>query len=197
VEQSYSLYPTSGCSDDFAYGRHFVRPDQGKILSFTIECGKRQQPVTLEEAENVIREVCAGLIALCIAARDRSTERARDAEKQAIAGNMAAVVDRWRQEALQVRSHARHRIGTQLVSWWFDKNNASTREFMEALAGDSLLVVPGEPGRSKFVTEFLKPSRPMGGTLDADVGIIREWIAAECPLPVEVSHRADLTCYGS
>ena len=70
LEQSYSLYPTSGCSDDFAYGRHFVRPDQGKVLSFTIECGTRQQPKTLEEAEGVIREVCAGLIALCIAAQE-------------------------------------------------------------------------------------------------------------------------------
>jgi murein tripeptide amidase MpaA len=78
LQQSYSLYPTSGCSDDFAYSRHFARPDQGKILSFTIECGKLQQPETLEEAEGVIREVCAGLIALCVAAQEERSERARD-----------------------------------------------------------------------------------------------------------------------
>ena len=38
VEQSFSLYPTSGASDDYAYSRHFVDGTQGKILSFTVEC---------------------------------------------------------------------------------------------------------------------------------------------------------------
>jgi hypothetical protein len=38
-----------------------------KILSFTIECGRSFQP-SWEEAEHVIREVCSGLIALCVEA---------------------------------------------------------------------------------------------------------------------------------
>jgi murein tripeptide amidase MpaA len=67
LEQSFTLYPTSGASDDYAYSRHFVQGASSKILSFTIECGRSFQP-PWAEAENVIREVCAGLIALCVAA---------------------------------------------------------------------------------------------------------------------------------
>jgi murein tripeptide amidase MpaA len=66
LAQSFTLYPTSGASDDYAYSRHFVQGANSKILSFTIECGQSFQPSWVE-AENVIREVCAGLFALCIA----------------------------------------------------------------------------------------------------------------------------------
>ena len=74
-EQSFSLYPTSGASDDYAYSRHFVDPTKGKILSFTIECGRSFQP-SWSEAEEVIREVCAGLIAFGIAARQHAVRLA-------------------------------------------------------------------------------------------------------------------------
>jgi murein tripeptide amidase MpaA len=67
-EQSFSLYPTSGTSDDFAYSRHFVDSARSSVLSFTIECGHSFQP-SWQEAENVIREVCAGIIAFCLAAQ--------------------------------------------------------------------------------------------------------------------------------
>ena len=67
-EQSFSLYPTSGASDDYAYSRHFVDSSKGKILSFTVECGRSFQP-PWREAEDIIREVCAGLIAFCLATR--------------------------------------------------------------------------------------------------------------------------------
>jgi murein tripeptide amidase MpaA len=72
LEQSYTLYPTSGASDDYAYSRNFVNGENGKVLSFTIECGRSFQP-PWQEAEDVIREVCAGLIALCVAARAQTT----------------------------------------------------------------------------------------------------------------------------
>jgi murein tripeptide amidase MpaA len=66
-DQSFSLYPTSGASDDYAYSRHFVDAHQGKILGFTIECGHSFQP-TWEDAKSTIAEVCAGLIAFSLAA---------------------------------------------------------------------------------------------------------------------------------
>jgi len=74
--QSFSLYPTSGASDDYAYSRHFVQPESSPILGFTIECGRAFQP-PWAEAEGVIREVCAGMIAFCLAAemRHRSIDR--------------------------------------------------------------------------------------------------------------------------
>jgi murein tripeptide amidase MpaA len=69
--QSFSLYPTSGTSDDYAYSRHLVQAANKKILGFTVECGRSFQP-PWQEAENVIREVCAGLIAFCIAAQGQA-----------------------------------------------------------------------------------------------------------------------------
>ena len=71
LAQSYALYPTSGVSDDYAYSRHFVDGKRNKILGFTIECGRSFQP-SWADAEDIIREVCAGLIALGIATRVRA-----------------------------------------------------------------------------------------------------------------------------
>ncbi len=67
VEQAFGLYPTSGASDDYAFSRHFSDPSKTKVYSFTVECGHDFQP-TWTEAEEVILEVSAGLIALCLAA---------------------------------------------------------------------------------------------------------------------------------
>ena len=67
-EQSFSLYPTSGASDDYAYSRHFVDGTKGKILSFTVECGTSFQP-SWQEAEKVIIELCAGLVGFCLGTR--------------------------------------------------------------------------------------------------------------------------------
>ena len=72
--QSFSLYPTSGASDDYAYSRHLAQDANPKILGFTIECGRSFQP-PWADAENVIREVCAGLLAFCVAARGQATAR--------------------------------------------------------------------------------------------------------------------------
>jgi murein tripeptide amidase MpaA len=67
VEQSYGLYPTSGASDDYAFSRHFADSSKTKVYGFTVECGRSFQP-TWSEAEEVIREVSAGLIAFCLGA---------------------------------------------------------------------------------------------------------------------------------
>ena len=74
VEQSYSLYPTSGASDDYAFSRSFADPSKSKVYGFTVECGTSFQP-SWAEAENVIREVCAGLIAFALDAPCIATPR--------------------------------------------------------------------------------------------------------------------------
>jgi murein tripeptide amidase MpaA len=74
VEQAYGLYPTSGASDDYAFSRSVVDPAKAKIYGFTIECGHTFQPDTTE-AENVIREVSSGLVALAVAATESSPEQ--------------------------------------------------------------------------------------------------------------------------
>jgi murein tripeptide amidase MpaA len=60
VSPSFSLYATSGASDDYAYSRHRADPALPKVLGFTIECGHDFQP-EWAEAEAVIREVSAAL----------------------------------------------------------------------------------------------------------------------------------------
>ena len=62
-EQAYGLYPTSGASDDYAYSRHFADASKTRVLSFCIECGSSFQP-PWSEAEEVIKEVSAGMIRL-------------------------------------------------------------------------------------------------------------------------------------
>ena len=80
VEQAFGLYPTSGASDDYAFSRNFVDNTKTKVYGFTVECGHRFQP-TWNEAEEVIREVSAGLIAFCLAAAEYSTRKARSGQK--------------------------------------------------------------------------------------------------------------------
>ena len=65
VDQAFGLYPTSGASDDYAYSRQFTDPAKAKVYGFCVECGHSFQPVW-SEAEEVIREVSAGLIAFCL-----------------------------------------------------------------------------------------------------------------------------------
>jgi murein tripeptide amidase MpaA len=60
VSASFSLYATSGASDDYAFSRHHVDPALPKVLGFTMECGHDFQP-EWSEAEDVIREVSASL----------------------------------------------------------------------------------------------------------------------------------------
>ncbi len=67
VEQAFGLYPTSGASDDYAFSRHLADPSMAKVYGFTVECGHSFQP-TWSEAEEIIREVSASLIAFCLEA---------------------------------------------------------------------------------------------------------------------------------
>jgi murein tripeptide amidase MpaA len=67
IAPSFTLYPTSGASDDYAYCRHFADPSKDKVFGYTIECGRAFWP-EWAEAENVIRETSAGLIAFLLAA---------------------------------------------------------------------------------------------------------------------------------
>lgn len=61
VSASFSLYPTSGTSKDYAYSRHLVDPSKQKIFVFTFECGREWQPRDWGEVKNVVIEVSAAL----------------------------------------------------------------------------------------------------------------------------------------
>ncbi len=60
VGQAFSLYATSGASDDYAYSRHRQDLSKGKVLGFTMECGHEFQPV-FDEAVRAMEEVAAAL----------------------------------------------------------------------------------------------------------------------------------------
>jgi len=72
VEQSMTLYPTAGTSDDYAFGRHLIDAKKAKVYSYTIEWGKETNPTPFHppfsEMAKIIQEVTAGLIAFCISA---------------------------------------------------------------------------------------------------------------------------------
>jgi murein tripeptide amidase MpaA len=76
VKQSYDLYPTSGCSDDYSYSRHFLNNTE-KIYGFTIEFGKDvvgdfQPP--WEEMEKIVIEVSSGLMAFSYRVADNHVD---------------------------------------------------------------------------------------------------------------------------
>jgi murein tripeptide amidase MpaA len=79
VQQSVGLYPTAGSSDDYAYSRHWVDPKKGKIIAYTIEWGRSHASTPFHppypEMRKVMREVSAGLLALCLRALKLSRAR--------------------------------------------------------------------------------------------------------------------------
>ena len=70
VKQSVGLYPTAGASDDYAYSRHLVDRRKGKIIAYTVEWGRSRASTPFhppyDEMRNVMREVTAGLLELCV-----------------------------------------------------------------------------------------------------------------------------------
>ena len=72
VKQSVGLYPTAGASDDYAYSRHWVDRKKGKLIAYTIEWGRSHASTPFHppypEMRKVMREVSAGLLALCLRA---------------------------------------------------------------------------------------------------------------------------------
>jgi murein tripeptide amidase MpaA len=70
VKPSVGLYPTAGSSDDYAYSRHFADPGKGKLIAYTIEWGRSHASTPFHppypEMRKVMREVSAGLLALCL-----------------------------------------------------------------------------------------------------------------------------------
>jgi murein tripeptide amidase MpaA len=72
TEQSMSLYPTAGTSDDYAFSRHIVDAKKAKVFSYTIEWGSPQNPTPFHppypEMKQIIDEVTSGLLAFCIQA---------------------------------------------------------------------------------------------------------------------------------
>jgi murein tripeptide amidase MpaA len=79
VKQSVGLYPTAGSSDDYAYSRHWVNRRKGKIIAYTIEWGRSHASTPFHppyaEMRKVMREVSAGLLALCLRALDEHRRR--------------------------------------------------------------------------------------------------------------------------
>jgi hypothetical protein len=63
AKPGFSLYPTSGTNDDYAYSRHFTNSALSKALSFTVEWGTEFVPPWAEMQE-IIKDVSAGLMGL-------------------------------------------------------------------------------------------------------------------------------------
>ncbi len=72
VEQSLSLYPTAGTSDDYAFSRFITDKTKSKVYSYTIEWGSQNNSTPFHppypEMRNIIAEVTAGLLEFCLRA---------------------------------------------------------------------------------------------------------------------------------
>jgi murein tripeptide amidase MpaA len=65
VEQDFSMYPTAGCSDDYANSRQYADHSLGKVHGFTIEWGKEFQP-PYTEMQHIMQEISAALLDFCL-----------------------------------------------------------------------------------------------------------------------------------
>jgi murein tripeptide amidase MpaA len=74
VEPAYSLYPTSGTSEDYFYSRHFTDVSKPKIITFTLEWGDEFHP-PYAEMQHIIDETTAGLLAFCLEIANLSQAR--------------------------------------------------------------------------------------------------------------------------
>lgn len=104
-------------------------------------------------------------------------------DPNSVGSAMRDLIDRWRDIAIVEVAHQSRTVAGRPVAWWLSKANATTEDFMRALAGDPQLIVPGRPNESRFLTSFLKPTRPMGARLAADRQIVEDWISANVPIP--------------
>jgi len=67
AKPSFDLYPTCGAADDYTFSRHVVQHGASKAYSFTVEFGSAfAEPWAF--MPDIIRDVDAGLIGLCLAA---------------------------------------------------------------------------------------------------------------------------------
>jgi hypothetical protein len=66
LEPSVGLYPTSGTSTDYTFGRFFALPSARKVRAFCIETGTQFQP-PFPEAAHVMNEAMAGALEFCVA----------------------------------------------------------------------------------------------------------------------------------
>jgi hypothetical protein len=65
VQEGSDLYPTTATGGDYPYSSHLADGTKEKICSFTLETGREFQPA-FSEAWNIIEEVSAGLLQICI-----------------------------------------------------------------------------------------------------------------------------------
>jgi len=67
VQQDFAMYPTAGCSDDYATARSWVNQNLESIHAFTIEWGTEFQP-PYAEMQLIMQDICAGLLDFCLGA---------------------------------------------------------------------------------------------------------------------------------
>lgn len=70
VEPAFSLYPTSGAGDDWAWSRHLADPNQPKVYPFTLEFGRDTFAPAWSVMRPVVGDVCAALTRLAISAAE-------------------------------------------------------------------------------------------------------------------------------
>ena len=66
VQQDFSLYPTAGCSDDYANSRTFADASLPKVYGFTVEWGKNEFQPPYAEMQHIMQEISAALLDFCL-----------------------------------------------------------------------------------------------------------------------------------
>jgi murein tripeptide amidase MpaA len=103
-EQGFTLYPTCGTSDDYAFSRHLVHPHLAKTYGFTIEFNfgpDNNRPFLItanpKVLERTMLDVIPGLLAFCLAAEQTRLFADRSAtQKIPLLAPATSQVERYR-----------------------------------------------------------------------------------------------------
>jgi hypothetical protein len=159
------------------------KPDESRLLQLLRFGGPMYQVFSPDDIETLKRWIV-------------SLDRSIPLPKSHAPGRaIAELIDRFRDVALTVPAHQRMKLSgpdpadstkqrDESVAWWFDLKNATTAQFMAALAWDKRYVVSGKPEESVLITKLLAEQKGMAQRLGpTGVQYVRDWIAAGTPAP--------------
>ena len=99
-----------------------------------------------------------------------------------IAISMQNLINTFREAGAAEQRHSNKTVSGHSVSWWFDEENATAAEFMQALRSDDRYVVPGDFANSGL-SRYLRSNRRMGRELGESATVIQNWIESGAPMP--------------
>jgi hypothetical protein len=155
VQEGSDLYPTTATGGDYPYSRHLADGTMEKICSFTLETGREFQPA-FSEAWNIIEEVSAGLLQICINCLCLVEEAARSTRMVKKLDPIRSFRDRVLRPTEAGRKYIRmlqaHAIELMLI---IAKDKKLREKIVQVLEKAHIISSKKDPGKHKLSADML------------------------------------------